>query len=164
MAVDPSRSGSSGSTNQPDMDKLMREIHEFLRAENEEDASIVRSVPGEHEPALEGEVVGDPEDGPLPGGNPEALGRVGWLARVASYVVQGLVMLALIAAVSIAWPSRLHLVLALLAILAGGLVGVVLLLGVHARIGLLLDIEENTRRIARNKTRIAAMLERIWIV
>ena len=164
MSTDSSRPGSSGSTDQPDMDKLMHDIHDFLRAELAEDESIVRSVPTDMETPLEGEVL-DMEDASfLPGGEPEILGRVGRIARWSSFLVQGLATLALLTAVSIPWESWLHLTLSLLAILATGLVGVILLLGVHARIGLLLDIEANTRRIASNKERIAAMLERIWIV
>lgn len=156
--------GTSGPTDQPNMDKLMHDIHEFLRAEVAEDESIIRSVPTDGEPVLEGELLDAADAGFLPGGEPEILGRVGRLARWASYGVQGLATLALLAAVSITWESWQHLGLALVAILATGLVGVILLLGVHARISLLLDIESNTRRIASNKERIATMLERIWIV
>lgn len=154
----------------PDMDRLIHDIQDFLRAESAEDAKVVRSVPMGEEAVLEGElleVTGGAEEGGggfLPSGDPEVLRRVGRLAQAGSYAIQGVAIGALMIAVSMAWPSALHLTLAILTILGGGIVGVIALLGVHARIALLLEIESNTRRIAGNKQRIAAMLERIWIV
>lgn len=157
MPFDRSHPGPPDAAGQPEMDRLMEDIQAYLRADGQ-------PVVAEDEPALEGEPEMDVSGRFLPGGSPHVMARVGTLARYGSYVAQALAMFALAGVVSVSWTTWVHMALAVIAVLGAGLVSVILLLGVDARIRLLCDVESNTRRIAANKQKIAQLLERIWIV
>lgn len=138
---------------QPDMEQLMADIQQFLNT----------SEPDGDAAALDGEVEAPDAGRILPLGNPAAMAWVGRVAKWGSFAAEGLTILLLAGVATVGWASWVHLGLALAGILAAGLVSSMLLLGLHARIALLVEIETNTRRIADNKERIASLLERIWI-
>lgn len=157
--MDAPQPGRSDSMDSPDMDQLMTDIREFLRQSDE-------TPPAEETAPLQGEIEATPPPAPgsfLPSGDPHVMARVGAAAKAASYVVEGLTVVLLAMATTVTWSSWPTMLLALGGILTAGLVGSMLLVGTHARIALLVDIEGNTRRIARNKERIARLLERVWI-
>ena len=137
-----------------EIDKLVGEIQDYLN--RVEKQKHLNEIPGLTEPEE------DSTDGGLFIPTESRLRMKQFLkySRIASYAVEVLTIALLTAAVLSPFQSWQRTAMFLVGVLLFGIFTITVLIGLQARIRLLLQIELNTYRIAISKRRIAEVLEK----
>ncbi|MBI5116395.1 hypothetical protein HZA56_07970 [Candidatus Poribacteria bacterium] len=149
---------------QREIDKLISDIEDYLKqvgrsgassAVPAEDAAkaVLDSAGGEQATINAGLFISPDER--------KKMGRFLKFSRFASHTVEVLTIGLITTGVLAPFPGWPRTLMFLLGVLLFGIFTITVLLSLHARIELLLQIETNTRTIAIHKARIAATLDKI---
>ncbi len=140
---------------QPEIDKLVGDIQDFLNKAAAQGGFDEASYISAHEGAGTGIFI--------PAGSRRKMDRFLDYSRYACYLAEALTIALLTAVVVSPFDSWPRTAMFVVGALLFGVFAVTLLLGMQARIRLLLRIEENTQRIAQSKAHIAQTLDKLRV-
>jgi hypothetical protein len=149
---------------QREIDKLISDIEDYLKQVGKSAASAVAPAEDAAKAILdsaEGEQAAINAGLFITPDSRKKMGRFLKFSRFASHAVEILTIGLITTAVLAPFPSWPRTLMFLLGVLLFGIFTVTVLLSLHARIELLLQVESNTRTIAIHKARIAAALDKI---
>ena len=138
---------------QPEIDKLVGDIQDYLNEAASQGGFDEESYISAHQGAGSGIFI--------PADSKKKMDRFLNYSRYACYLAEALTIALLTAVVVSPFESWPRTAMFVVGALLFGVFAVTLLLGMQARIRLLLRIEENTQRIAHSKARIAQTLSRL---
>lgn len=149
--------------NQYEIDKLVGDIQDYLNSVNNSVDVDEKNEIRDSAFSDNGELKSDQAGLFIPEKSRKNLMRFMKYSRFASYVVEAMAIGLITTGVIYPFPSLPRTLMFLAGVLLFSIFTITMLLGLQARIRLLLQIETNTREIAQNKARIAEALERIHI-
>lgn len=144
---------------QQEIDRLISDIQDYLNHVGEHDEPQKQSAENrkemEQEDAEAGLFISAPSR--------KRMERFLKYSPFASYAVEALTIALFTAGILVPFSSWPRTLMFLIGVLLFGVFTITVLLSLHARIQLLVQIESNTHRIAMQKEKIARALERIRI-